>query len=106
MRIAGYSYQPNTCSIELWGGRACRPVPFILNLFQDFKNRIVVWDAIGIEITAIRKTLELAPLALSRIQSGVGQSIANSPLIRLRQTLNQLYHMQRGCAHTLKFNTL
>lgn len=87
--------------------RGCRRagfmMAFLLNLFEDLKNRVIIGNAAGIEVRAIRLTRELSPLDTGANHRLPGQSIANCPLILGRQAFHELNDMQGDRTHHSTF---
>jgi len=76
----------------------------LLDLLQDLKNLVIIRDAIGVEATAVRQTLELPSAHRPRGGCDIGQRLTDDLLVRLRQTPHQFNHMLRCSAHKPKLS--
>jgi hypothetical protein len=83
--------------------RARFAMAFALNFFEDLKNRIVVGNACGIEVRAVRQTRKLSPLGTGANGWPRGQSIANGLLILGRPAFNEFNNLQGDRAHEPTF---
>ena len=72
---------------------------FVLNLFEDLKNGIVVGNTSRIEVRTVRQARKLSPLGTDADCRLPGQSTANGLLFLDRQAFHEFDDLERECAH-------
>jgi len=72
---------------------------FVLNLFEDLKNGVVVGDAGRIEVRTVRQARKLSPLRTDADRRLPGQSNANGLLFLRRPAFNEFDYLRSDCAH-------
>jgi hypothetical protein len=82
-----------------WPGRA---MPLCLNFLHNLEEGIIVWNAVGVVVGAVRKAFQFPPQGTPEISRMSGQLGANRPLVLRGEALNQLNHMQCRRAHREK----
>lgn len=86
-------------SIESGRGRAGFMMPFILNLIEDLKNRIIVGYPVGIVKRPVRQPLKMTALGAGEGILPPCQSIAHGLLLGNRQAFHEFNDVQRNGAH-------
>jgi len=87
-------------SVELGRRTGGHSVAILLDLLQDLENRVVIRDAIGVVVGAIRKASQFPPQGAAEILRMSGQLGADRPLVLRGQAFDQLNNMQCGRAHS------
>ena len=90
------------CLVELGSRRTGGAMPLLLDFLQNLENRIVVWDAIGIVVTAVWEPLKAPSICFLEAHSVFRQGITNRPLFRHRQAFDQFNDVQGRRAHAPK----
>jgi hypothetical protein len=86
--------------IEPWRRQARCSMPLFFNSLHNLEEGMVVWNAIGIVVGAIRKAIQSPPRQTPKSLGMPCQLGADRPLILRWEALNQFNDAQRGCAHS------
>ena len=79
--------------------RAGHRMSFRFNARQNLENWRIVWDAIGIQVVSIRKTLKLAALGTDHGRPMSGEGDTNSLLFLVREAFYQFNNVQSRRTH-------